>query len=389
MSMRGGAEGGGFHVAVVGSGGVIGSQLVPHVARTAGVRRLTLVDPDAYDESNVGHQDIERSAVGRPKVAVQADRVRAMGGDLDVVALQQFVEDVPYGRLRADVVLSCPDSRRARQAVNAVAWRLGLPWIDAGVDPGGALARVTVRNPGGDGACVECGWSAADYAAADAEYGCDGRPGRAGQSAQSERPGSTHATRSPTWLGGLAAAMQAAECARLLAVMSAALSASRPAGGWQWVIDATGGSSVVTQFRRNPSCRFGHERWDIEPIARAPADVSLAEALSFAHAREPVDTHAEMRLTVPGRTFAQRVICVACGALRSALVLSHRLQATLGACTECGGALTASAFHDADHISRSIVAAAPAAPASLAALGFLPGDVFEVGGARYELGGPP
>ena len=63
-------------VAIVGAGGNIGSHLVPHIARMQDVERIVLVDPDAYDESNLAGQEIDAGDVGRPKVEVQGDRAR-------------------------------------------------------------------------------------------------------------------------------------------------------------------------------------------------------------------------------------------------------------------------------------------------------------------------
>ena len=114
------------------------------------------------------------------------------------------VEAVPLGRLRADAILACVDSRAARQYLNQAARRLGVPLIDAGVQSDGWLARVSVFRSAPDCACLECGWDQTDYDAIEQTYPC--HPG-------GEEPAPTNA---PAHLGALAAALQVIELQRLL-----------------------------------------------------------------------------------------------------------------------------------------------------------------------------
>ena len=70
-------------------------------------------------------------------------------------------------------ILAALDSRQARQVVNQAAWRLGVPWIDTGVNAAqGLLARVGVFVPGPDGPCLECGWSARTYDLIEQAHPC-------------------------------------------------------------------------------------------------------------------------------------------------------------------------------------------------------------------------
>ena len=71
------------HVAVVGLGGV-GSYVVEALAR-AGVGELTLMDQDAYGESNLNRQlGALRSTLGKPKAEVLAQRVLDINPDCTV-----------------------------------------------------------------------------------------------------------------------------------------------------------------------------------------------------------------------------------------------------------------------------------------------------------------
>ena len=162
----------GATIVVVGAGGNIGSHLVAHLARTSGVARITLVDRDVYDETNLASQDITLGDVGKPKVAVQARRLRRIAPALTVCPVEDTLENVPLGLLRGDVILGCLDSRAARRALNLVAWRLHVPWIDAGVHGPDLLVRVNVHRPGPDQPCLECAWDARDYEIAQQDYPC-------------------------------------------------------------------------------------------------------------------------------------------------------------------------------------------------------------------------
>jgi molybdopterin/thiamine biosynthesis adenylyltransferase len=179
-------------IAIVGLGNV-GSQLVPLLARLRDVSRLILVDPGRYDPANLRTQNIRPPDVGRAKAAVQARVARQLNPSLEVRMFEAPVEDVPAGLLRSDVLISAPDSRRVRQHVNRLAWRLSIgEWIDVGVDGGDALVRVTRFHPAADGACLECAWGARDYAIVDEVFSCAGavpchRPTRRRRSARWRR----------------------------------------------------------------------------------------------------------------------------------------------------------------------------------------------------------
>src|SRR5205823_9529388 len=62
-------------VTVVGAGD-IGTHLLPHLARMWGVRRVTVIDRDRYEEKNLTSQNITRRDVGKRKAMVQASRLR-------------------------------------------------------------------------------------------------------------------------------------------------------------------------------------------------------------------------------------------------------------------------------------------------------------------------
>ena len=59
-----------------------------------------------------------------------------------------------------DVVIGCLDNTQARVYINRACWKVGRPWIDAGI--GQLNGQVRVFMPG-KGACYECSLTEAEY----------------------------------------------------------------------------------------------------------------------------------------------------------------------------------------------------------------------------------
>jgi molybdopterin/thiamine biosynthesis adenylyltransferase len=108
------------HALVIGAGG-LGSPVVLYLG-TAGVGRITLVDHDTVDVTNLQRQIAHNlSRVGQPKAQSARDTIAAINPDAQV---QPLVERADARRLLqlvadADVVLDCSDNFATRQAVNA------------------------------------------------------------------------------------------------------------------------------------------------------------------------------------------------------------------------------------------------------------------------------
>lgn len=353
-------------VTVIGAGGTIGSHLVPHLGRMAAVGRITLVDRGRYEETNLITQDIQMRDVGRWKATVQAARLRRIRPDLEVVALARAVEDVPWGRLRADLLLTCLDSRLARQHVNSLAVRLGLPWVDAGVGGGAPLARVTVLLPGADRPCLECPWDERDYALLEQLYPCSS----AGWSEAPPTGGSSS-------LGAYAASIQASVTEWLLAGGEGV-----PGDSTEVVTDLGAHTSLVSTLYWSPRCRLGdHSAWEVEGLAQGPAELTVADILDLAPGPLPQGVLASMRLA--RSPFVTRLVCLGCGGVRRGLRLAVALPRRARRCHTCGGQMTASGF---DTVERLNAATLPARSlrTSLARLGVECGDVVSVGTAKVE-----
>lgn len=356
-------------IVVVGAGGNIGSHLVPHLARMPNVSRVTLIDRDVYEAKNLSSQDISPSDVGKRKVGVQARRLRRINPDVRVEAIYDDVERVPLGKLRGDVILACLDSRFARQHVSQFAWRLGVPLIDAGVEPTGLLARVNVYVPDSESPCLECAWDDRDYEALEQAYPCADFVSRVA------------ATNAPSSLGALAASLQAIECQKLLSGQF-----DRAAIGKQVLIDASHHKHYVTGFRRNPNCRFtGHDIWTIEKLDTSPRELAVADALRLVRSQ----SNGNREIRVEGKPFAKRLTCAACGVARSLLRLECSLSEKERACEQCGSRMIAAGIDLAEELTLADLEECSGLRFSLQTLGFRPAEVFSVRAGdtetRYEL----
>jgi adenylyltransferase/sulfurtransferase len=354
-------------VVVVGCGGNIGSHLVPHLGRMPGVRRVTLIDRDAYEERNLRSQDITPGDVGKPKAAVQARRLRRINPALGVTAIADSVENVPLGRLRADIVLAGLDGRAPRLYVSQACWRLGVPWIDSGVHADELLARINVYVPGAGQPCLECAWEERDYRMLEQTYPCDGD-----RSVVAPRP-----TNAPSSLGALAASLLALECQKLLS------------GQWEWVavgrqvlINALARKHYVTSVRRSPTCRFDHHVWDIETLDRPLAGLTVGDL--FELGRQSVGGDGALALHVESTLFVRRLTCTACGRVRTLFPRPlSRLRPADRRCAGCGAPMVAGGF---DMIECLRPADLPGGMLArpLRSLGLRGGDVFTLTGAAGE-----
>ena len=108
------------HVLVIGAGG-LGSPVVLYLA-TAGVGRITLVDNDVVDVTNLQRQIAHNMAdVGDFKVNSAMKKIANINADVQVIPVLQRADAVLLDRLveQANVVIDCCDNFATRHAINA------------------------------------------------------------------------------------------------------------------------------------------------------------------------------------------------------------------------------------------------------------------------------
>lgn len=134
---------------VVGVGG-LGSPAALYLA-SAGIGRLTLVDNDHVDLTNLQRQIIHTEArTGQSKVESARQTLTALNSELNIITLH---ERAHAERLRAlvadsDVVLDCSDNFITRHALNQACVEHGVPLVSgAAVRWDGQLAVYDARQP--------------------------------------------------------------------------------------------------------------------------------------------------------------------------------------------------------------------------------------------------
>lgn len=118
------------HALVIGAGG-LGSPVAYYLG-TAGVGRITVVDHDTVDLTNLQRQIIHNlSRLGQPKAASAALSIAAINPEVQVQALCERADEARLHELvaSADVVLDCSDNFATRHAVNRACVAHGKPLV--------------------------------------------------------------------------------------------------------------------------------------------------------------------------------------------------------------------------------------------------------------------
>jgi molybdopterin/thiamine biosynthesis adenylyltransferase len=120
------------HVVVVGAGG-LGAPALMYLA-SAGVGRITLIDPDEVDLTNLQRQVVHRTdGIGRPKVVSARDTLRALNPEVELNAVHASADDalLAHWAPQADLLLDCTDRFDTRHLLNRASVRHGKPLVFA------------------------------------------------------------------------------------------------------------------------------------------------------------------------------------------------------------------------------------------------------------------
>ncbi len=144
------------HALVIGAGG-LGSPVALYLG-TAGVGRITLVDHDTVDLTNLQRQIAHNLArVGQPKAESARQTLAAINPDVQVRPVVQRADATWLARAvaEADVVLDCSDNFQTRQAVNAACVAAGKPLVSgAAIGFDGQISVYDTRQA--DAPCYAC-----------------------------------------------------------------------------------------------------------------------------------------------------------------------------------------------------------------------------------------
>jgi molybdopterin/thiamine biosynthesis adenylyltransferase len=143
-------------VLVIGAGG-LGSPAALYLA-ASGVGRITLVDDDAVDLTNLQRQIMHTTArIGQPKVVSGREALMQINPDIEVIALQERVAGARLAELvgAAAVVLDCSDNFATRHAINRACLAAQVPLVSgAAIRFDGQISVFDARDAAS--ACYAC-----------------------------------------------------------------------------------------------------------------------------------------------------------------------------------------------------------------------------------------
>ncbi|MFC1831929.1 ThiF family adenylyltransferase [Thermodesulfobacteriota bacterium] len=138
------------HVAVIGLGGLGGT--VTEILARIGIGRLTLVDGDHFDDSNLNRQLLSSTEVlGEQKAAVAAKRVKAVNPAVKTQAVSSFLtaENAETLLSGATIAVDCLDSITDRFTLETACRTMAITMVSAAI--GGSSGQLTVIYPGDTG----------------------------------------------------------------------------------------------------------------------------------------------------------------------------------------------------------------------------------------------
>ena len=144
------------HALIVGAGG-LGSPAALYLA-SAGIGKITLVDDDTVDFTNLQRQILHTQArVGMAKAESGKQALLAINPEIDIVPLQQRLSGEALDSLvaTADIVLDCTDNFSTRHAINRACVHHRKPLVSgAAIRFDGQISVYDLRRD--DAPCYHC-----------------------------------------------------------------------------------------------------------------------------------------------------------------------------------------------------------------------------------------
>jgi len=138
------------HIGVVGLGGLGGA--VTEILARMGIGRLTLIDGDEFEESNLNRQFLSRSdLLGFSKAQAAKQRVNLLNPSIACDAHAQYIDESNAIDLLTDpdVIVDCLDNIKTRFIVERAAKQMGIPFVFAAVAGfSGQITSIFPEDPG-------------------------------------------------------------------------------------------------------------------------------------------------------------------------------------------------------------------------------------------------
>lgn len=142
------------HVLIVGAGG-LGVSVIPYLA-AAGVGKMTIIDHDVVELSNLGRQTIYREdQIGQSKVLLAKDFVKGLNPYVQVDAMPEKFSMANYQLVQSvDLVVDCTDNFDTRYLINDACVKFGKAFVYAAIHTW--EGQLAVCNSHGTGPTYRC-----------------------------------------------------------------------------------------------------------------------------------------------------------------------------------------------------------------------------------------
>ncbi len=248
---------------LVAGAGALGNEVLKNLA-LLGIGSIVVIDLDEVEPSNLSRSVLFRAADGgRSKAEVAAERALELNPDIAIRGIRgDLIHDLGLGHFAdADIVLGCLDNREARLWVNRQCWKVGTPWVDAGIQEIQGVVKVFVPP---DSACYECAMTERDYQLLNHRYSCP--------LLRREEIQAGKVPTAPT-IASMMAALQVQEALKILHGLPVQ-------AGSALVFNGVGNQFYTTKLPFRPNC-LSHETYPTPtplPLGRSATVAALFEA---------------------------------------------------------------------------------------------------------------
>ena len=157
-------------ILIIGVGG-LGSATSLYLA-VSGIRKLTLVDFDSVDESNLSRQILfQEKDIGMNKAIVAKEKLKAFNENILIDAIKKRLDEDELRELikDSDLIIDATDNLESRLMINQITYEQRKPLcIGAAIRYEGQL--ITILNKDKDESCLNCLYTLGDESLLD----CDG-----------------------------------------------------------------------------------------------------------------------------------------------------------------------------------------------------------------------
>lgn len=336
-------------ILVVGAG-ALGNEVLKNLA-LVGVGEILVIDLDVVEPSNLSRSVLFRADdEGQPKARIAAQRASELNPDVRLIPMRgDVLTDLGLGLFAdVDLVIGCLDNREARLWVNRQCWKVGTPWIDAGIQEIQGVVKVFTPP---DSSCYECAMTERDYQLLNLRYSCP--------LLKRDEIMAGKVPTAPT-IASMMAALQVQEALKLLHGMAVA-------GGSALVFNGVGNQFYSTRLPFREDC-LSHETYP-EPTELGLGNRATAAAL-FREARGEL---AGLLVLVLDRELVETIECPRCDWRVELMRPKSRVSQSEALCPTCDQPARPTIV---DRVAED----SPLAGRSLADLGIPPYDTIRVEG---------